>query len=89
MKDSIRKLENGGSKSVDRSLYKIVQTPQCFQTKLIREAYEQPYQDVFTDDASVVEFSGVSLSLVDGNYSNIKITTAEDLETGASLLTDD
>ncbi|MBL4706992.1 MAG: 2-C-methyl-D-erythritol 4-phosphate cytidylyltransferase [Flavobacteriales bacterium] len=89
LKDSIRKLENGSSSSVDRSLYKMVQTPQCFQNKLIQAAYKQPFQSIFTDDASVAESNGLVLSLVEGNYTNIKITTAEDLKFGASLLSED
>lgn len=86
LKESIRKLGNGSSRSVDRSLYKVVQTPQCFQTSILRAAYQFPYQEIFTDDASVVEANNVPLSLVEGNYANIKITTTEDLVFGTSLL---
>ncbi len=67
------------SKAVPRSSYKNVQTPQCFSTEIILKAYEQPYNENFTDDASVVEALGYSIQLVEGNVENIKITTTTDL----------
>lgn len=78
-KDSIRELTQEGSHAVPRSKYKLVQTPQCFQASILRNAYEQPDQEDFTDDASVVESIGHSITLVEGSYRNIKITTPEDL----------
>lgn len=86
LKDSIRKLEGNGSSTVDRELFRIVQTPQCFKTELIKEAYQQNYRENFTDDASVVEENGTEVHLVDGNFENIKITTLEDLRIGEALL---
>lgn len=78
-KDSIRELTDNGSRAVPRTRYRLVQTPQCFKASLLREAYKQPEQEYFTDDASVVEQLGAGIALVEGSYSNIKITTPEDL----------
>ncbi|AKD02955.1 2-C-methyl-D-erythritol 4-phosphate cytidylyltransferase [Pontibacter korlensis] len=78
-KDSIRELTEEGSRAVPRAKYKLVQTPQCFQAGVLRKAYEQPEQEHFTDDASVVESIGERITLVEGSYRNIKITTPEDL----------
>jgi len=70
---------NGQSHTVPRSEYKLVQTPQVFQTALLRKAYEQTFTPQFTDDASVVEAIGHPITLVPGNRENIKITTPDDL----------
>lgn len=71
--------EHGASATVARSEYKLVQTPQVFGAPLLRKAYQQEYVDFFTDDASVVESLGHTVSLVDGNRENIKITTPFDI----------
>jgi len=67
------------NEAVSRSCYKIVQTPQCFTSELILSAYEQDFDKLFTDDATVVEKLGETINLVPGNRENIKITTAEDI----------
>ncbi len=67
------------NEAVSRSCYKIVQTPQCFTSEVILKAYEQDFDKLFTDDATVVEKLGETINLVEGNRGNIKITTAEDL----------
>lgn len=74
-----------GSKTVPRSEYRLVQTPQVFDASMLRKAYEQPYTDFFTDDASVVECSGHNVTLVTGNRENIKITTPFDLKIAEAL----
>ena len=74
------------SVTVDRSLYRLVQTPQTFQLPLLLRAYEQPYTEAFTDDASVVEALGHPITLVEGNRENIKITTPFDLTVAEALL---
>jgi len=76
----------GKSITVDRSLYRLVQTPQTFQLPLLLRAYEQPYTEAFTDDASVVEALGHPITLVEGNRENIKITTPFDLRIAEALL---
>ena len=77
----------GVSRTVDRSLYRLVQTPQTFQLDILLRAYEQPYRETFTDDASVVEALGYPITLVEGNRENIKITTPFDLTVAEALLT--
>lgn len=64
---------------VDRSLLYGVQTPQIFQSEILKKAYSMAYDTSFTDDASVVEKYGKNLSYTMGERFNIKITTADDL----------
>lgn len=76
--------------NVLRSNYRLVQTPQTFDIQLLKEANKQPYTDAFTDDASVVEGIGQTVTMVEGNRENIKITTPFDIKiaeavTGASF----
>ncbi len=71
--------------TVDRSQYRLVQTPQVFHLPLLLRAYEQPYRDTFTDDASLVEALGEPVTLVEGNRENIKITTPFDLIVAEAL----
>lgn len=63
----------------DRSVLYGAQTPQIFHSEILKEAYAQPYDTAFTDDASVVEKYGKSLSYTMGERLNIKITTTDDL----------
>lgn len=77
--ESIRAIDNDRSKPVSRSSYRLVQTPQCFKAELLIRAYNQQFQESFTDDATVVEALGEKINLVDGNYENIKITRPADL----------
>ena len=77
--ESIRIIEQNTNKAVDRSKYKLIQTPQVFQGKLIKQAYNQNFIPQFTDDASVIEAAGYEVNLVQGNRENIKITTDLDL----------
>ena len=78
--ETLRRLTGAGSETVPRSAYKLVQTPQVFDADLLRRAYQQPYTDAFTDDASVVEALGEQVHLVEGNRENIKLTTPSDLK---------
>lgn len=71
--------------TVPRNDYRLVQTPQTFTVSLLKKAYQQPYNDNFTDDASVVEAMGKSITLVEGNRENIKITTPFDLTVAEAL----
>ena len=73
------------SVTVPRNDYRLVQTPQTFTVSLLKKAYLQPYTDNFTDDASVVEAMGRSITLVEGNRENIKITTPFDLVVAEAL----
>lgn len=85
-KDSIRVKEDTITRAVDRSLYYLVQTPQTFQTDLIKNAFQSEEQPFFTDDASVYEHAGNMVTLVPGDYRNLKITTPEDLLVAEALL---
>ena len=79
--DSLRQVEqSGNSKSVDRSAFRSVQTPQVLNIAMVKMAFAQPYQITFTDDATVMEQFGCKVSLVEGNSENIKITTPFDLK---------
>ncbi len=87
IEESLRKkMKDEKSTIVNRDDYLIVQTPQCFESSILLEAYEQAYSITFTDDASVVEAMGNAISLVDGNKENIKITRPEDLIIAESFL---
>lgn len=77
-----------GGKTVPRSDYRLVQTPQTFSISLLKAAYNQEYTSLFTDDASVVEIYGHEITLVEGNRENIKITTPYDLKI-AEVLTEE
>jgi 2-C-methyl-D-erythritol 4-phosphate cytidylyltransferase len=77
--ESIRLKDGNVSYPYPRDKVLLVQTPQVFRNEVIKECYETPYQSLFTDDASVAEFNGISINLVEGNRENIKITTPIDL----------
>ena len=74
------------SRTVPRDEYRLVQTPQTFDIQLLKAANRQPYNDGFTDDASVVESYGHQITLVEGNRENIKITTPYDLKIAEVLI---
>ncbi len=85
-KDSVRFVDGGMNKAVDRAFVKLVQTPQTFTLQVLKKAYAAPYESFYTDDASVVEHGGYTINLLMGEYSNIKITTPEDMRVGELLL---
>lgn len=84
--ESIREISGSLNKAANRNQFKVVQTPQFFQASLIKKAYQRPFNDRFTDDATILESSGQQIYLFDGEPSNIKITTPEDLILAESLL---
>jgi 2-C-methyl-D-erythritol 4-phosphate cytidylyltransferase len=84
--DSIRKVENERSEWIDRNAFVIIQTPQCFASEMLKEAYNTEYKSVFTDDASVVELHGQTIHLTEGDRENIKITYPVDLILGEVIL---
>ena len=86
LQDSIRQIVSGLSIAVDRTKYCAIQTPQCFNSLILKKAYEQEYRYTFTDDASVVEAGGDKIHLIDGNSDNIKITTPRDLVIADAIL---
>ena len=86
LKESIRLSDGALSKRLDRSQYKIIQTPQFFKGEILLDAYRQSYNASFTDDASVVEAASHSIRLLEGNPENIKITEDIDLIICEALL---
>lgn len=86
LKESIRMMEENSTKAMDRSQFKLIQTPQTFQVSLIKKAYQMDEDSTLTDDASVAERAGHPISLFEGSYENIKITTAEDLVVAEALM---
>lgn len=87
-KDSIRLLGKEGSEAFDRNKVMLVQTPQTFQSKILLPAFRVDYKDEFTDEATVVEASGVKISLVEGQENNFKITRPVDLMIAEKILED-
>ena len=84
--DSLRRVQAGESQAVNRSEYKRVQTPQVFQSTILQKAYNQEFSSLFTDDASVVESIGETITLTTGNVENIKITTPHELLLAEALI---
>lgn len=86
LKESIRMTDQDNTKAMDRSRFRLIQTPQTFSLDLIRQAYQLREDPAMTDDASVVERLGHTISLFEGSYENIKITTPEDLVIAEALM---
>jgi len=86
LKESIRMTDQDNTKAMDRSKFRIIQTPQTFHLQLIKKAYEIKEDPSLTDDASVAEKAGHIISLFEGSYENIKITTSEDLVVAEALM---
>ena len=84
--ETVRHLKDETSETVPRGDYRLVQTPQTFDIQLLKSANRQPYNDNFTDDASVVEAFGFDITLVEGNRENIKITTPYDMKIAEVLI---
>lgn len=86
LKESIRMTDQDNTKAMDRSRFRLVQTPQTFHVALIKNAYKIKEDASLTDDASVAERAGHTISLFEGSYENIKITTPEDLIVAEALV---
>jgi 2-C-methyl-D-erythritol 4-phosphate cytidylyltransferase len=84
--DSVRIETADGNKIVDRNTVHIIQTPQTFLSDVLKKAFEQDYNNSFTDEASVVEKSGIKINLIEGEISNIKITQPIDLVIAEKIL---
>ena len=84
--ESIRYIKGNETRNVNREYYKMVQTPQVFDSQILSKAYETNYMPEFTDDASVVEKTGNKIHVVKGNPENIKITTKKDLAIAEALI---
>lgn len=84
--DSIRRVDEKVNRALNRANYRLVQTPQVFDITLLKKAYQQSFSDTFTDDASVIEAMGHSVTLFEGNSENIKITTPFDLKVAEMMV---
>lgn len=72
--------------AADRTRFRIIQTPQTFLSGILIPAFDQPYDPLFTDEATVVERFGHTVHLVEGEEQNIKITKPQDLVIAAAFL---
>lgn len=84
--DSVRLEENGHNKFLPRENVRIVQTPQTFLSTVLLPAFEQVYSPLFTDEANVAEQYGEQIFLIEGEYTNIKITRPVDLILAEQIL---
>ncbi len=84
--DSVRFSENGTNKVLPRNQVFLIQTPQTFHADILFKAYEQEESPTFTDDATVVESIGETITLIEGDKTNLKITTEDDLAFASALL---
>jgi 2-C-methyl-D-erythritol 4-phosphate cytidylyltransferase len=86
VRDSLRKVSGSENGQVNRDDYRIVQTPQVFQTKILKDVFENTQERNFTDEASLVESCGIKINIEKGEQRNIKITFPEDLILAEALL---
>ena len=86
--DSIRMMEDEDHHVINRNNVRIIQTPQTFLSKILLPAFQQPYDESFTDEATVVEASGEPVYLLEGDYNNIKITRPVDLVIAEKILSE-
>ena len=84
--DSVRIETDQGNEALDRKKVKIVQTPQTFLSEILLAGFRQPYQDFFTDEASVVERLGTRIHLIEGEPTNIKVTHPIDISIAEKIL---
>lgn len=86
--DSLRMEMNGTHKVIDRQTVRMVQTPQTFRSEIIVPAFNQPFSEHFTDEATVVESFGKEVFLIEGEYENIKVTRPVDLWFAEKILSE-
>lgn len=84
--DTIRMISDEGSVTLNRESLRIIQTPQTFFASILKKALSQPYQPGFTDEASAVELLGETITLVEGETDNIKITHPADMLLAETIL---
>lgn len=85
LNESLRYSDGLETRSLPRSYYKLVQTPQVFHSVELKKAYSIDFDSSLTDDASVVERAGGKVNLVQGNYENIKITHPVDIKIAEAI----
>ncbi len=79
-RDSVRVIDGNLTKNIAREDVFLMQTPQTFESNQLKEAYKQEFNLNFTDDASVIEKAGFNINIIEGSFTNIKITYPEDLQ---------
>ena len=84
--ETLRYVDRGHGHNVMRDHFRSVQTPQCFDLALAKQAFNQPDRETFTDDDSVIESLGFQVTRVEGNRENIKLTTPFDLKLADCLI---
>lgn len=84
--DSIRQVTEQTNTILNREEIRLIQTPQTFNYNQLKKAYQQNFRNSFTDDASVIEYAGYPINLIEGERHNIKITYPIDLEFAEILL---
>lgn len=84
--DSIRIINDKGHQPVDREKLRAIQTPQTFQSDMLLKSFELPYNESFTDEATVVEAAGYEVFLAAGEKENIKITLPADIPIAEQVL---
>ena len=84
--ETVRLLNGDGHHMLDRNLVRLVQTPQTFLSTILLRAYNTEEQEHFTDEASVVEHSGEKVHLIEGEYTNVKITRPQDMAIAEEIL---
>lgn len=84
--DSIRIVNGTHHTIADRQQVRIIQTPQTFTSEIILPAFNQAYNETFTDEATVAEASGATVFLTEGEYENIKITRPVDMMIAERIL---
>lgn len=86
--DSLRMEISGNHKVLDRQTVRMIQTPQTFKSELLLPAFQQPYNEQFTDEATVAEACGKEVFLIEGDYENIKVTRPADLWFAEKILSE-
>ena len=86
VRESMREIKGNNSVAIDRNNFRIVQTPQCFRTDELLIAFQHPHFSSFTDEASLYEATEKKIHLVEGEFSNIKITFPEDVLFASAFL---
>ncbi|TYR31241.1 2-C-methyl-D-erythritol 4-phosphate cytidylyltransferase [Sphingobacterium phlebotomi] len=84
--NTLRIKQGSKNNAIDRATIKEVQNPQVFKSAILKKAYQQPYEPLFLDDATIVEADGNNIHLSRGNYENIKITHPQDIYIAEGLL---
>lgn len=90
VKDTVKKVNEEGivEETPERRSLWAVQTPQAFRRDWLLKAHEWAFEQGFfgTDDSMLVEKIGIDVHVIEGDYSNIKLTTPEDMIMAEAIL---